>query len=688
MRKRTRWRLVASLGLGLAIAALVSAAYLLGLFSTAQLQSTDFLFRARTERARATVIVGIDQRSFQALLPRYGPPVEWPRALYAQALDALGLARPRVVALDIFFDAPRPDDGELAAAMRRLGNVITPVEAQGPEQLLPRPGVAQRFDTFIRPVASLREAGVAEGFVNVSTDADSVVRGVPLLLEAGEEQLPSLALTAVARYVRRPSVVDAPPRAGLVYAAGRAIPVVEPGRLLIDFLGPPSAMDGRGAFPIISFVDLLEGSFDPALVNDQIVLIGWTMRGIDERATPTTGAVRMWGVEVLASATETILNQRYLAPASPPLTVALISGLALAAALLATFRRPRYATLGALGLLGGYLLAAMVAVDNGLILNLVFPPAALGLALAAALTYRIAFEQSEQRLIRGVMGRYLSPSVSQWVLRDPERLSLGGETREMSVLFSDIRGFTTLSHRLEPQALVALLNEYLTAMTELVFRHDGVLDKYIGDAIMAFWNAPLDQPDHAERACATALDMIARLKELQADWERRGVPKLELGIGINSGPMVVGNLGSRQRLAYTVLGDAVNVAARLEGLSKEYGTRVVVGEATRQAAGEAFVFRSLDVVAVVGRDEPLAVYEVVGRQGQVSPAALEMLAEYERAVALYRTRCWDEAARRFEQLLREAPDDGPTRLYRRRSGELLESPPPADWNGVYVARTK
>jgi adenylate cyclase len=213
------------------------------------------------------------------------------------------------------------------------------------------------------------------------------------------------------------------------------------------------------------------------------------------------------------------------------------------------------------------------------------------------------------------MARYLSPSVSQWVLKDPERLHLGGETREMTVLFCDLRGFTTLAHAMEAHALVALLNEFMTAMTQVIFKHDGVLDKYIGDAIMAFWNAPMDQPDHARRACAAALEMVDTLRELHADWERRGVPKLELGIGINTGAMVVGNMGSRERLAYTVLGDTVNVASRLEGLSKDYGVRVVIGDATRAAAGDAFDYRFLGVVTVKGRNEPLSVYELVGRAG-------------------------------------------------------------------------
>jgi adenylate cyclase len=230
-------------------------------------------------------------------------------------------------------------------------------------------------------------------------------------------------------------------------------------------------------------------------------------------------------------------------------------------------------------------------------------------------------------MLRDLIGTYLSPAVGRWVLQDPSRLHLGGATRTMTVLFSDIRGFTTLSATMEPQALVSLLNEYMTAMTEVVFRHEGVLDKYVGDALMAFWNAPSDQPDHARQACTAALDMVERLRELQTCWHERGVPGLEIGIGINTGDMVVGNMGSSRRMAYTVIGDTVNVASRLEELTKVYGTHTVVSDATRIAAGDAFEYRFLDVVTVRGRAEPVTVYEVLSRASKLEPRDASVVRE-------------------------------------------------------------
>ncbi len=688
MTRRVRKRLLLSLAIALTVAGALTLAYLFALLSTAQIRSTDFLFASSGQtRATSTVIVGIDQRSYRELLPQYGPMVSWPRSLYAQAVDRLAQAGARVIAFDLFFDAPTADDRELVAAIARAGHVVTPVEAQGPRQLLPGPGIAQEFDAFVRPIAPIVKAAAGEGTVNVTTDQDSVIRSLPLVIRAGEQDIPALALAAVARFVRRPAVLDGPPEASTIYAAGRAIPILESGSMLINYLGPPSVPGQDGAFSIIPLVEVVTGRFEPALVKDKIVLIGLTIRSMDEFATPTTTGTRMWGVEILGNAIETILGERALVPASDELTIGLIAAMALIAALCAALL-PMWATVATGGLVAAYLIAASVAFDSGLLLNMIYPPLALLLSFSFIMIYRVVFEQAEQRTIKGVMARYLSPAVSQWALKDPERLTLGGETRTMTVLFSDLRGFTTLSQDMDPQALTALLNEYMTAMTDIVFQHDGVLDKYIGDAIMAFWNAPMWQEDHAVRACETALDMVARLQRLQQDWAARNLPQLDLGIGINTGRMVVGNMGSRDRLAYTVLGDAVNVASRLEGLNKEYGTRIVVGEGTRATAGDRFHFRFLDLVSVKGRREPLAVYEVVAKAGQQAAPQAEVLDRYAAGLAHYQHRRWADAVACFQRMLDDGIQDGPSALYLKRSLLFMEQPPPPDWNGVFVATTK
>ncbi|HKR78281.1 MAG TPA: adenylate/guanylate cyclase domain-containing protein [Nitrospira sp.] len=598
--------------LSLLVGSLLSAALLSGLFANAQLRSTDFLFTDQTESfSGAIVIVGIDQRSYRELLPQHGPLVGWSRALYGQAVDRLRSAGARVIALDMFFDAPRAEDSSLIDAISRTGNVVFPVEGQGPGTFHPRPGVVQVFDVFVRSTPRIAAAAVAEGSVNVTTDRDTVVRSLPLVLESSEGQLPSLSLAIISRYVRRANILDQDPTSAMIYAAGRTIPVVNNGRMLINYSGPPSLPGASKGFPIIPFVDVISGSFDESLVRDKIVLLGLTIRGIDEFATPTTSTTGMWGVEVQASAVDTLLAERYLLPASRTTTVLLIYAAALTGALFSAAARPLYGMGGVAASLLLYLVGASMSFDRGVLLNMVYPPAAVLLGFTATQGYRIFFEQAQRQLVQDLMSRYLSPSVSQWVLQQPEQVKLGGETRVMTVLFCDLRGFTLLSRSVDPHLLVSFVNDFMTAMTDVIFRHDGVLDKYIGDEVMAFWNAPRDQPDHASLACQTALEMVREIDGLRSSWSHRGLPPLDIGVGINTGPMVVGNMGSRERLAYTVIGDAVNVASRLQNLNKQFGTHVLTTESTRKAAGDRFVYRAIDQVTLRGHDEPLAVYELL-----------------------------------------------------------------------------
>ncbi len=346
-------RLLAICVIALVVAVPLAGAADLGVLATVQIAATDWLFKARAPRPpRVTVIVGIDQRSYQALLPEYGPLSQWPRALYARALDQLREAQgpgasevlrdmaPRVVAFEIFFDGSRPGDDDLARAVRRLGGVVTPVLAQGPLDFEPVPGVAQRFDVFVRPVPVVTAAAAGEGLVNVTGGGDGVIRSLPLVLRAGSEVLPSMALTVVALHARRPRVLDGASAPGTVLAAGRRIPVGEADSMLINYLGPPSQPGQEGMFPVIPFVDVLNGNFDRALVRDRIVVIGPTIRGVDEHPTPTSVDSRMWGVEIMANAIETVLDQRYLVRAGTAPTIAAIAALAALAALLVASANP------------------------------------------------------------------------------------------------------------------------------------------------------------------------------------------------------------------------------------------------------------------------------------------------------------------------------------------------------------
>jgi adenylate cyclase len=272
--------------------------------------------------------------------------------------------------------------------------------------------------------------------------------------------------------------------------------------------------------------------------------------------------------------------------------------------------------------------------------------------------------------------------------KNPEKLRLGGEKKDLTVLFSDIRGFTSISERMTPESLVKFLNEYLTKMTDLVFKYDGLLDKYMGDAIMAIWGAPLDQRDHTQRACYTALDMVDELKLLQKKWAAEGMPKLNIGIGVNTGPMVVGNMGSERRFDYTVMGDSVNLGSRLEGLNKIYGTNIIVSEMTYGRVREEILGRELDSVRVKGKDQPVKIFELLARRSQASSEQKAWVEEFHAALADYRNHHWSGALQAFQAILEKHPRDGAARLYVERCLTLEKNPPPENWEGVYTLTTK
>jgi adenylate cyclase len=301
--------------------------------------------------------------------------------------------------------------------------------------------------------------------------------------------------------------------------------------------------------------------------------------------------------------------------------------------------------------------------------------------------YRYITEEREKKKIRGAFQYYLTASVINEMLKDPSKLKLGGDKKDLTVLFSDIRGFTSISEKLTPEALVHLLNEYLTAMTNLVFKYDGLLDKYMGDAIMAVFGAPLDQPDHAVRACRTALSMMEELKTLQKKWADEGRPFLDIGIGINSGDMVVGNMGSDMRFDYTVMGDSVNLGSRLEGINKEYGTNIVISEYTYAAVKDVLFCRELDAVRVKGKKLPVKIYELLGEKKD-SANWEKYVSLFEEGLSKYKQGLWDEAIAAFRKVLELRPDDASAKLYIDRCEELKKNPPEGPWDGVFTMTRK
>jgi len=305
------------------------------------------------------------------------------------------------------------------------------------------------------------------------------------------------------------------------------------------------------------------------------------------------------------------------------------------------------------------------------------------------IAYDFVQERREKRMISDAFGRYVSPVVIEQMMDDPSRLKLGGEQKVLTVLFSDLAGFTSYSERYSPQQMIELLSEYYARMTECIFKHDGMLKEYVGDELMAIFGAPMEQADHATRACTAALVMRAQRRALSEEWSKSGRPPVNARTGVNSGPMLVGNLGSEYRFSYGVLGDNVNLGSRLEGLNKQYGTEILIGEGTAELVDGTVVTREIDLVRVVGKQKPTRIYELVAfRRDDLPPAQKIAMRKYAGALEAYRAQRWHEAGSLLDEILREWPGDGPAKVLLERIKLFTKTPPAPDWDGVFEAASK
>ena len=392
----------------------------------------------------------------------------------------------------------------------------------------------------------------------------------------------------------------------------------------IDLRGPALLDDMKTrTYPTYSFFDLFyseeqiieqqKPNIDPALFRDKIVFVGTTAAGLfDVFETPFSNG-KMPGVQIHAAVADDILSNRFIRQASPSVRIVTVTAAAIAVGLLATFLPAWWAAAATMVFVGAFSWAATRLFVDSYWLNLSQPVLASSFALFGGVAYQYFVEGREKRKMKKLFGQYVSKDVYEQLVANPALARLGGQRREMTVLFSDIRGFTTVSESGEPEAIVGMLNEYFTRMVHLVFTHKGTLDKFVGDMVMALFGAPLDDPQHADHAVEAALDMIEELAVLNARWKSEGRVELDIGIGINTGPMIAGNIGSEAIMSYTVIGDAVNLGSRLESLNKQYGTRIIISDATRQRLSRPYQLRPLGDVVVKGKTQPVAIFEVVGR---------------------------------------------------------------------------
>lgn len=601
-----------------------------------------------------------------------------PQALahYANALAFFPF--PQVRTLPSFGNTP---------ATKRLPQLIEKYEKA---RLVPR-GAEANSDLLTSAVAS--EAG-GTGYFNVIVDADGVVRHVPLALPYGLnsdvgdwDMYASVDVQALRIYLALPTeqtVLSYGPGGIFNIEFGHKLSVHPDyvSRMLVNFHGPART------YPYVSFADAAQKKFPSATFKDKIVLVGASATGIgDLRVTPF-GGLDFPGVEIHANLIDNILNRQFLKrggkEALTDLLFIVLFGIPLGFWLAVV--QPRWMALG-FALLLPFAAIVYFAFLRGSWLNFIVP-ALFTLVPNASLValYRVLIEEQEKRKVRGAFQQYVSPEVIRRLLADPERVK--PRKSEITILFSDVRGFTSISESLDAQELADLLNGYLTEMTRIIFRNQGTLDKYIGDAVMALWGAPFDEPDHATRACEAALSMLARLAELQKEWRAQGRPVMDIGVGINTGIASVGNMGSSLRYGYTAMGDSVNLASRLEGLNKEYGTRIIISESTYKALqSDRVLVRELDMIRVKGKLLPVTIYEVLDAEALGSEGK-ELVELFVRGQKAYKERDWCAAGKAFEHLLDRWPDDGPARIFLRRCEEYLAEEPEADWDGVYVMKHK
>jgi adenylate cyclase len=539
----------------------------------------------------------------------------------------------------------------------------------------------------------------AIGFFNISSDADGVLRRSLLILPFGRSNNPddldlygSLEVQTLRLYLdlKTEQVTVNYGQTGIAslqFGDKVSVRTDYLGRMVINYRGP------RGTYPYYSIADVVQHRFKPGTFKDKIVLVGATATGIGDLRTPPYGGIDYPGMEVHANVIDNMLNNGFLVRGAHQILLDLVLiflfGLPLGFVLAQV--TPRWMWFG-LGLLIPFTAGVYLAFLRGWWLNFTLPAGTLAGNVMLVSLYRALVEEREKRKVQGEFGQYLSPEVIRRLLVNPSLVD--PRKTEITVMFSDIRGFTTISEKLDAQELALFLNGYLSDMTKIVFETRGTLDKYIGDAVMAFWGAPYEDGEHALQACTAAIEMMKRVRQLQKQWVAEGKPALDIGIGLNSGVASVGRMGSALRRGYTALGDSVNLSSRLEGLNKEYGTHIIANETTYTGAKDAgFLFRELDLIRVKGKLHPVTIYELYGHRLDLSQDGLLAEAEarceqFEQARALYRERKWSEAQSAFQAVLVRWPNDRPSIVYLKRCQEYLAEEPLPDWDGVFTMTHK
>lgn len=700
--KRGLRKILAGAVIGLVGGCLALAAGGFGLLETPENLTYDLRARALAKPGAASDrirLVLLDQKSLDWAEESFGLGWPWPRQAYAPLVEFCKRAGVASLSFDVVFTEPSVygvgDDATLAAAFADLGSAVLAADfarkdgsspdwpAQVPEPGFEVAGDAKLVESKVAtfPIPDLTGGRIPVGNVNVAPDADTVYRRFPLLLRFGDRFVPSLPLAALMASGPRP-VALAP---GRLTVGDAEAPLAEDGRAVLNYR-PKGTFTTYGAAALMeSGMRLAEGGqpvVDPADLAGKHVFFGFSATGLlDLRATPMGGVSP--GVLVNATALDNLLSGDFLRLAPARLDAAAILVFSILAGISVTAFSGLWTTLAASGVtLAAPVLFATTAYAMGVWSALAAPLAGCLTSLFLAGAWKYATEGRQKQFIKSAFKQYLSPKVIDQLLQHPERLTLGGERRELTIFFSDLQGFTAISEKLTPEQLTSVLNDYLTAMTDIIHMYGGTVDKYEGDAIIAFWNAPVDQPDHALLGVSAALACQEKLAEMRPDMLARTGSEFHMRIGLNTGPAVVGNLGSRERFDYTMLGDAVNLAARLESINKRFGTYTMISRSTRERLDGRIPTRELSCLRVVGKKEAITVFEPMTDADR--ERRKDDLAAFARGLEMFYEGDFAGAGERFAPL---AGRDPAADRYAAKCDALLADPP-AQWDGVWTMTGK
>jgi adenylate cyclase len=702
-----------------------------------------FISRGHLKPGNEVVIAAIDEKSLDEL-GRW----PWPRHNLVTLIDHLSQYNARVIGLDIVFPEPEDSnlktlqylednlkqgtagnkdiqdtighvkrkvdyDRQLAESIKKANNVILgyffhmdkeEIKHKKKEEFrrhlkniiesnykIIKYRKTTRQPPFYRAYAAessitlLSQAAKSLGYFNFIPDENGSIRWVPLVIKYQDRLFPPLSLVMLREYTGKNILLKIEDFGVEEIRLGSLkMPVDRFGNMLINFNGKAKT------FPHYSVTDIIHNRINPENFKDKIVLVGTTAEGLKD-ATVTPYDKAFPGIEIHANVIDNILHGKFLV--RPDWVTFFDVFIIFLSCIILSFVLPKLkAVYGlcftALLVLSYFLFSRYIFISQGLWFNLVYPFFNITMVYSGITIYRHMTEEKEKKFIKGAFGQYLSPKVIEQLMEHPDMLRLGGERKVLTVLFSDAAGFTTISEQLEPEELVELLNEYLTEMTDIILKYDGTVDKYEGDAIIAFFGAPISIDDQALKTCRTAIEMQKKLEALREKWKSENKPELFVRIGLNTGPMVVGNMGSRTRMDYTIIGDAVNLASRLEGINKNYNTSIIISEKTFRSAQDAIVARELDIIRVKGKSEPVKIYELIDTKEEIDNQKLKILEIFQTGLEKYRERKWKEALDFFNQVLMLDKNDGPSPVYIQRCEKFIQDPPPDDWDNVFDHITK